>query len=303
MEPIPVAAGWQNRLPWRQLLQDKPAALSLMFLVLMVLSAVIWPIISPYEVTGRNLPHALLPPFTSVAGNFYLLGTDGIGRDMLTRILAGGRVSLSVAAAVAVISGLIGVSLGMLAGYMRGRVDDFIMRVVDVFMAMPTIFFVLVVLYVIGTSTINLIAVMSIARWMLYCRMVRALVLSMREQTFIKSARALGASDVRIMTRHLVPNILAQVLTVGFIDLARVILLESSISFLGLGLQPPAVSWGLLVADGRVYIKSAWWMITMPGLFIFLTALSTNLFGLWLRMVNDPIHRWRYLRKSPTVAA
>ncbi len=287
-----------GKLPWRQLLREKASALALAWLVLVVLGAIIYPMVSPFPVSGRNLPHALLPPFTLRDGNFYLFGTDGIGRDMFTRILAGGRVSLAVAVAVASISGTIGLTLGLIAGFFRGRVDDVIMRLVDVWMSLPTIFFVLIILYVVGTSTLTLVLVMGIARWMLYCRVSRALVLSLREETFIRAARAMGASNTRIMLRHLLPNVLTAILTVGFIDLARVILLESSISFLGLGLQPPAVSWGLLIADGRVYLKSAWWMVAVPGVFIFLTALSTNLFGLWLRMINDPIHRWRYLRKA-----
>jgi peptide/nickel transport system permease protein len=278
------------------LLKDKPSAAALAFILFIILASILGPIISPYEVAGRNLQDALLPPFSSRDGNFYLFGTDGIGRDMLTRILDGGRVSLSVAVMVALISGTIGVALGVAAGFYRGWVDHVVMRLVDVFMALPTIFFVLLALYLVGPSTLNLIIVMSIARWMLYCRVVRGLTLSLREQTFITGTRTLGASNLRIMARHLVPNMMPSILTVGTIDIARVILLESSISFLGLGLQAPAVSWGLLVADGREYIRTAWWLITVPGFFIFLTALSINMFGLWLRMVNDPVHRWRYIR-------
>ena len=287
----------RHKFPWRALFRDKSSAAAFIFIVLIVVASIIGPILSPYDVSGRDLPHALLPPLSNEDGHFYLFGTDGIGRDMLTRILAGGRVSLSIAVLVALISGTIGVSLGVLAGFYRGWVDDVVMRVVDVFMALPTIFFVLLVLYIIGPDTLNLILVMSVARWMLYCRVVRGLTLSLREQTFITATRTLGASDLRIMVRHLVPNMLSTILTIMTIDVARVILLESSISFLGLGLQAPSVSWGLLIADGRTYITSAWWLITVPGFFIFLTALSINLFGLWLRMVNDPTHRWRYLRE------
>lgn len=285
-----------GRFPWHALRRDKASAASFAFIVLIVIASIVGPMLSPYDVAGRDLRHALLPPLSSQDGSFYLFGTDGIGRDMLTRILDGGRISLTVAVLVALISGTIGVALGVLAGYYRGWVDSLVMRLVDVFMALPTIFFVLLVLYLVGPSTVNLILVMSIARWMLYCRVVRGLTLSLREQTFITGTRTLGASDLRIMVRHLVPNMMSTILTIGTIDIARVILLESSISFLGLGLQAPAVSWGLLVADGREYIRSAWWLITIPGFFIFLTALSTNMFGLWLRMVNDPVHRWRYIR-------
>jgi peptide/nickel transport system permease protein len=297
--PAPAPAGRKyGWLPWGALVRDRLAFPAFCFVVLIVLMSVIWPIVSPFDVTGRDFDNALLPPMSHVNGHLALFGTDGLGRDLFTRILYGGRVSMSVAVAVALVSGTTGVVLGVLAGYYRGFVDTVIMRVVDVFMALPTIFFVLLAMYVVGASTLNMILVMSVARWMLYCRVVRGLTLSLREQTFILATDRLGASDGRVMFRHLIPNMMSTVLTLGTIDLARVILLESSISFLGLGLQSPAVSWGLLVADGRKYIRDAWWLITIPGIFIFLTCLSINLFGSWLRMVNDPVHRWRYLRKK-----
>ena len=173
VSPI-VTAGPTRKYSFRLLFSDKAATLSLAFLSLELLGAIFWPMISPYDVTGRNIPHALLPPFTTADGQFYLLGTDGIGRDMFTRIMAGGRVSMSVAATVAVLSGVVGTALGIVSGFYRGRIDDFVVRVVDVFLALPTIFFVLVVLYVVGTSTINLIIVMGVASWMLYCRIARS---------------------------------------------------------------------------------------------------------------------------------
>ncbi len=284
-------------LPWQALVRDKLALSAFCFVLLMIVLSIVWPMVSPFEVSGRDFDNALLPPLSDVNGNLAVFGTDGLGRDLLTRILYGGRISLSVALAVALISGTVGVVLGVLAGYYRGWVDTVVMRVVDVFMALPTIFFVLLVLYLVGASTLNMILVMSVARWMLYCRVVRGLTLSLREQTFIQSTSSLGASDLRIMFRHLIPNMLSTVLTIGTIDIARVILLESSISFLGMGLQSPAVSWGLLISDGRAYIRDAWWLITIPGIFIFVTCLSINHFGLWLRMVNDPMHRWRYISK------
>lgn len=297
-DEVPGMRGGRRRskFPWRALARDKFAAASFLWICLIVLACVLGPILSPYDVSGRRLDHALLPPFTTKDGNFYMFGTDGIGRDMLTRILDGGRISLGLALTVAIISGTIGVLLGVVSGYYRGWVDDVIMRVVDVFMALPTVFFVLMALYIFGTTTLNLILVMSVARWMLYCRVVRGLTLSMREQTFIVATRTLGASNARVMVRHLLPNMLSTIFTIGTVDIARVVLLESSISFLGLGLQAPAVSWGLLISDGRSYITNAWWLISWPGLFIFLTALSINMFGLWLRMINDPLHKWRYLR-------
>jgi peptide/nickel transport system permease protein len=280
---------------WYALLHDAPSAAAFIFIVLVIIASIAGPIISPYQVAGRDFSHSLLPPFTFVDGNFYIFGTDSIGRDLFTRILAGGRVSMSVAAATVVISGTIGVALGLTAGFYRGMVDTVIMRVVDVFMALPPIFFVLVFLYLVGSSTFNLIFVMAIARWTLYCRLVRGITLTMRETSFITAARTIGASNGRILVQHLLPNMWSSILTIGTLDVARVILLEASISFLGLGLQAPAVSWGILVATGRDHINDAWWLITIPGAVIFLTSLSINTFGTWLRMVNDPLHRWRYV--------
>ena len=282
-------------LPWRALIRDAPTTTAFAFLVLIVVASVAGPIVSPYAVAGRDFAHSLLPPFTLADGQFFVFGTDSIGRDLFTRILAGGRVSLSIAAATVLLSGTIGVTLGLVSGFYRGWADTVIMRIVDVFLALPTIFFVLLFLYLVGSSTFNLIFVMAIARWTLYCRLVRGLGLSMRETQFITSARTIGATNTRILVRHLLPNMWSSILTIGALDVARVILLEASISFLGLGLQAPAVSWGTLVATGRERITDAWWLITVPGGVIFLTALSINTFGLWLRMVNDPLHRWRYV--------
>jgi peptide/nickel transport system permease protein len=282
-------------VPWRALLRDAPSAVAFAFGVFMILASIGGPIVSPYQVAGRDFAHSLLPPFTLADGNFYIFGTDSIGRDLFTRILAGGRVSLSIAAATVVISGTIGIVLGLIAGFYRGAVETVIMRVVDVFLALPTVFFVLLFLYLVGSSTFNLIFVMAIARWTLYCRLVRGLTLSMREMSFITAARTIGATNRRLLTRHLLPNMWSSIMTIGTLDIARVILLEASISFLGLGLQAPAVSWGILVATGRDHISDAWWLITIPGAVIFLTALSINTFGQWLRMVNDPLHRWRYM--------
>lgn len=279
----------------RALWSDKLTVASALFMALVVVAALAGPLLSPYEGWRQNLSQSLVAPLSSRDGQFHVFGTDSLGRDILTRLMEGGRVSLAIGGSVVVVSGLMGVALGVLAGFYRGWVDDLIMRVVDMFMAVPTLFFLLIVLYVVGAGTVNMVLVLAIARWMLYCRIARGLVLSLREQSFVSAAYALGATDARIMRWHIVPNVLTPLLTVATMDVARVILIESSLSFLGLGIQPPNTSWGVMVADGRRYISSAWWLSTMPGITIFLTTLSVNLFGAWLRAINDPIQRWRWL--------
>jgi peptide/nickel transport system permease protein len=226
----------------------------------------------------------------------FILGTDYLGRDLLSRLIYGGRISITVAFAGVAVSGIIGVVLGLLAGYYRGITDDIVMRTVDVFMSVPLLFLALLLLYVLGPSFTNIILVFALARWMLYCRITRGIVLSLREQPFIDAARAVGCSNNRIILRHILPNLITPVLTLASLELPRNILTESALSFLGLGIQPPESSWGLMLAQGRNYITSAWWEVVMPGGAIFMTALSINLFGVWLRAVSDPLQRWRWLK-------
>ncbi|MCI0787663.1 MAG: ABC transporter permease, partial [Chloroflexi bacterium] len=182
--------------------------------------------------------------------------------------------------------------------YYRGIVDDVIMRAVDVFMSVPLLLLALLVLFILGPSFTNIIIVFAIARWMLFCRVTRGVVMSLREQTFIEAARAIGCSDQRIIGRHIFPNLITPILTLAALDVPRNILTESALSFLGFGIQPPESSWGLMLASGRDYIRSAWWIVVLPGLAIFLTALSFNLVGVWLRAVSDPLQRWRWLKQT-----
>jgi peptide/nickel transport system permease protein len=185
-----------------------------------------------------------------------------------------------------------------LAGYYRGIIDDIIMRAVDVFMSVPLLLLALMVLYILGSSFSNIIIVFAVGRWMLYCRITRGVVLSLREQSFIDAARAIGASDRRIVWRHIVPNLITPLLTMAALDVPNNILTESTLSFLGFGIQPPESSWGTMLAQGRGYIQAAWWVVVMPGVAIFLTALSFNLFGVWMRAVSDPLQRWRWLKAT-----
>lgn len=286
-----------RRVLWRALVADKLALVALIFLVLLLFSAIFAPLVAPYppEIGGLMLRNK--PPLTpNAAGGFpHLLGTDQLGRDLFTRLLYGARISLAVGFASVLVSGSVGVLLGLAAGYYRGAVDDIIMRLVDIQMGFPSLLLALVVLYVLGPGVWKVILVLALTRWMVYARVSRALVLSYRENVFIEAAHALGCSDRRIIGVHLLPNLLSPILVLGTLEIATMILTEASLSFLGLGIQPPDSSWGLMLAQGRSYIQTGWWLVTFPGLFILFTALSLNLLATWVRAVTDPVTRWRYL--------
>ncbi|MCC7368627.1 MAG: ABC transporter permease [Chloroflexi bacterium] len=228
-------------------------------------------------------------------GSFHLLGTDQLGRDVLSRVLVGARVSLSVGLATVICSGLIGVTVGLVAGFYRGKVDDLLMRLVDIQMGFPSLLLALIVLYTAGPGFQNLIIVLALTRWMVMARVTRAMALSVRESPYIEAARVVGASDGRLMLRHMLPNLLSPILVLGTLEFARAMLSEAALSFLGVGIQPPESSWGLMLSQGREYITTAWWLVGFPGFAIFLTTLSVNLLSTWLRAVSDPVQRWRWL--------
>ena len=289
---------------------DPITLISAIFIVLVILAAIFAPVVAPHDPTDRQLPLRHLGPFSSGIATdrsvtpiieekrFFLLGTDHLGRDMVSRLIFGARISLSVGILGVVVSGVIGLVLGLLAGYYRGFVDDFIMRTVDVFMSVPLLLLALLVIFILGSSFQNIIIVFALGRWMLYCRVTRGLVMSLREQPFVEAARAIGCTDRRILGRHVLPNLITPILTIAALDVPRIILTESTLSFLGFGIQPPDSSWGTMLSRGRDYLTTAWWVVVMPGTAIFLTALSFSLFGVWLRAVSDPLQRWRWLRPT-----
>ena len=308
-KPNPVVAIWRHALV-QAFLSDTVTLLSAIFLLVIVLSAAFAPLVAPYDPQDQQLRLRHIGPLSTGTavdriadppveeGRFFLLGTDHLGRDYLSRLIYGGRISISVGVLGVLTSGIIGIFLGLVAGFYRGFLDDVIMRAVDVFMSVPLLLLALMVLFILGPSFTNIIIVFAVARWMLYCRVTRGVVMSLREQAFVDAARAIGCSDTRIIGRHILPNLITPLLTLAALEVPRNILTESTLSFLGFGIQPPESSWGLMLAQGRQYIVTAWWVVVVPGTAIFLTALSFNLFGVWMRAVSDPLQRWRWLKAT-----
>ena len=286
----------------RALFRDKVTAAAALFLIALVVAAVGADFLAPFEPDQANLRARLLPPFSTGAdGQFYILGTDELGRDQLSRLMHGARVSMSIGLLGATCSAIVGITLGILAGYYRGVLEDVLMRAVDGMLALPSLLIALFILFVIGAGFVNLIIIFTLLHWMIFARMARSLTLTYKENTYITAARAVGASDLRIITTHLLPNMVSPLLVLFTLEIAVLILSEASLSFLGFGVQPPQSSWGLMIARGREYISSAWWLVVLPGAAIFLAALSLNLVAAWARAVSDPVQRWRWLTSPAKV--
>ena len=278
----PVATPARRRVSFR-------AVFGISMLLLMGGAALAAPQIAPWDPGRQMLIKRLRPPMWQERGlREHPLGTDHLGRDILSRILYGGRISLGVGLSAVTLSCLIGVSLGLLAGFHGGRTDAFIMRVVDVFLAIPYILLAMGVVFALGPSLLNVILVMAVTRWVQFARIVRADVLSIREREFVSGARARGNRSMRLLLRHVLPNALTPIIVVATLELAFMIIYESALSFLGLGVQPPTPTWGWMLSDGRNYVATAWWLATFPGLAIMLTVLAVNLLGDWLRDTLDP---------------
>jgi peptide/nickel transport system permease protein len=281
----------------RALVQDKLTLLAAIFLLILIVATVFAGIVAPHDPERGGLMMRNKSPMTEAAnGGFpHVLGTDALGRDQLSRLLHGGRVSLAAGFASVILSGTFGILLGLAAGFYRGVVDDVIMRFVDLQMGFPSLLTALLVLYVLGAGVWKVVLVLAVTRWMVYARVTRSLVLSYREYVFVEAASETGATDKRILFLHILPNLLSPILVLATLEVGTMILTEASLSFLGLGIRPPDSSWGLMLAQGRGYVTSAWWLVTFPGVLILLTCLSLNLLATWVRAVTDPVTRWRFL--------
>jgi peptide/nickel transport system permease protein len=288
---------WQERLQnvhglWLELWRDKAGFIGVMLMCALLFMALAAPILAPHHPAEQDLMARLKPPAWSADGSWnHILGTDHLGRDVLSRVIYGSRVSLIVGAAVVLAAGVFGTVLGLIAGYFRGRADSFIMRWIDTQVAFPGLLLALIILAVIGPSLLTVILVLSLNGWMVYGRMTRSAVLSVRETAYVEAAEVLGCNSGRVIFRHILPNLTSPLLTLAILEFARIVLAEAALSFLGLGIQPPATSWGLDVAAGKDYMFRAWWLVTFPGIAISITVLAINLVASWMRLISDPQER------------
>lgn len=274
---------------WR----DKFASAAAVLLVTVVFCAVLGPMLFEEVATRQNLRGRNAPPFDLSRDWIFWLGADPLGRPLLARMIVAAQNTMMVAAGAVIVSLAIGATLGLIAGYTSRALSQAIMRLADVIMSFPSLLLAVVVLYVLSPSVSNLIIVLAITRIPVYLRTSRAEVLEIRERMFVSAARVMGASTRRIILRHILPMVLPTLLTIATLDFAYVMLAESSLSFLGIGIQPPEITWGLMVSQGRPYLTTAWWLSFFPGLAIILTTLSLNLLSNWMRTALDPVQRWR----------
>jgi peptide/nickel transport system permease protein len=268
-------------------LRDPGNAIGLIILMTMIVLAVFAPEIAPRDPDAQLLSNRLRPPVWAGGASAYLLGTDDLGRDLLSRIIYGTRISLMVGLLSATGAAALGTGLGLLAWYRGGRFDTAIMRIVDVWMAFPFILLALATIAVLGPGLRNLIIVFVITGWMVYARVTRATTLSLREMEFVSAARAMGARTPRIVLRHILPNLAAPLIVLTSFQIASLIMAEAALSFLGLGVRPPTAAWGSMMASGRGLIQEAWWISTLPGIALAMTVLGVNLLGDGLRDALD----------------
>jgi peptide/nickel transport system permease protein len=263
------------------------------FLVLLVAGAVLGPWLLEELATRPQLRMRNAPPFTLENGWGYVLGADPLGRGIFARLLVAARTTLTIAAAAVAFALVVGAALGLLAGFTRSWIGDLVMRLTDIVMSFPSTLLAVVILYTFIPGIGTLVAVLAITRLPVYIRTTRAEVLEVRERMFVSASRVMGASSLRIALRHVLPMVLPTLLTISTVEFAVVMLAESGLSFLGIGIQPPEVTWGLMVAQGRGYLGSAWWLAFFPGVAIMLTTLALNLLSGWMRIATDPMQRWR----------
>ncbi len=283
---LPVARRRSRRAV--DILKHPTVVASALVLATMVFVAIAAPLIAPYDPYEQHLEGRLGPPLWAGGSLTHPFGTDQLGRDVLTRLMYGARVSIAIGVMAVLVSGVLGVAAGVTAGFYGGIVDELIMRLADLRLALPFVLLVISVIAVFGPSFTNLIVILGLTGWVPYAKIVRAEALSMREREFIVAARAVGARNSRLMFRHILPNTVAAAIVIGSLELANIIVVEASLSFLGLGVQAPTPSWGNMLGEARDYLMSNFWLATLPGIAISITAISVNLIGDWLRDVLDP---------------
>lgn len=273
--------------------RDRYALVSLIFLLGILVLSLIGPSWLSDEARAMNLRARNAPPFSTGNGWLFFLGADALGRSLLARIIVATQNTILIAALAVLLSLLAGSVLGLIAGFKDGWVGVLLLRFADAVMSFPTMLLAVIFLYVVEPGIQNVIIVLAISRLPIYIRTVRAQVLEIKQRLFVQAAIATGASTARILFRHIAPMVLPTVVNLAALEMAFVMLVESGLSFLGIGIQSPEITWGLMVADGRNYLGSAWWLSFWPGLAIMLVALALNLLANWLRIAVDPAERWR----------
>ena len=311
LEPPTDAAKTDKQLNlFGLLLRDKFAAAAALLLLFVGLLAVFGPMLMGDLATKQNLLFANNPPFSLGNGWEYFLGSDSLGRSVLGRLVVATRTTLSVALPAVAVAMLVGSLWGVWAGYHRGWRETVSMRIADVIMSFPSLLLAVVVLYVFSPSIANIVLILAITRIPIYLRTARAESAELQSRTFVDAARTFGTKPNSIIGRHVIPVVTPTLLTLATLEFCYVMLAESSLSFLGIGIQPPDVSWGLMVAQGRQYLQTAWWLSIFPGLAIVITTIAANVLAAWLRIATDPAQRWRLalprkrlIRRIPVKAA
>jgi len=287
-----LASARAERAPSRTRRTRALAAGGAVFVALLIAAAAAAPLIAPADPIRQSLRGRLSAPTLEGAdGKAHVLGTDHLGRDVFSRVIYGARVSLLVGFAAVVVGGLVGATLGLLAGFRGGWTDSVIMTLADAQLAFPFILLAIGIIAVLGPSFSTLIIVIGLSGWVTYARVLRSQVLVLRSREFVDAIHALGGSVARVIVRHVLPNVLSSLVVIATLELARAIVLEATLSFLGLGVQPPTPSWGGMVHEGREYLDSAWWISTAPGIVLMLTSVVVSRTGDWLRDLLDPTLR------------
>jgi peptide/nickel transport system permease protein len=282
---------------WQMFLASPMAVASAAWLALVILLAIVAPAFVEEAANEQALLRRFLPPFQLENGFAFILGADSLGRPLLLQLIMGAQTSMLIAFFSVGTSAIVGSAIGIVSGYFRGWVDNALLRIADILHTVPSILLALVILFILDPSVLNLIIVLAITRIPVYLRTARAQTIELRERTFVEVARSLGASHWRIMTREIAPLVVPTVRTLAMLEVAAVVLGAASLTFLGIGLQRPDVDWGMLVADGQDYLKTAWFVAVFPGLVIVLTALSASILSNWLRAVEDPNQNILFSRK------